>query len=147
MSSSPIYYHVPYLKGVINPKDRKKKIERIIKMLKPYNDRFTTFAFMGMSGALIAPLLADKMGKDILLVRKNDKSHSYYNAEGRVDGDYVIIDDLVDSGKTVRKIIDDISKVYPIKCVALVLYDNYFTIEETKSKIQHDIPLLTIQQN
>lgn len=65
---------------------------------------FDAFAFRGMSGALIAPILAAKFNKNLLMVRKNTEGS---HADDLVEGDnipqrYIIVDDFVASGRTLR---------------------------------------------
>ena len=65
--------------------------------------------------------MALRLGKAWALVRKaGDNAHSSRRVEGRVDGDYIIIDDFIDSGETVREIVyacDD------GQCVGAYFYD------------------------
>lgn len=67
---------------------------------------------MGTSGALIAPLVADKLNKKLALCRKpGERKHSSYSYEGpETINNYIIIDDLTDTGDTIRNIMDAINK-------------------------------------
>lgn len=64
---------------------------------------FDTIVFRGVSGALIAPIIAYKLGKEIAVIRKpKDPSHSVLHYEGfQQCRRYIIVDDLVSSGGTV----------------------------------------------
>ena len=71
---------------------------------------FDTIAFRGMSGALVAPIVARDLKKEIILVRKTgEDNHSGYSLEGHVGAKkYVILDDFVSTGRTVREIIKQV---------------------------------------
>lgn len=88
--------------------ERKQTIAECFRILVPHAHKFKAIAFRGMSGALIAPSVADLMDKQIILVRKTEiddhRSHSFEPVEGTVGVDYFIIDDLTMSGRTVREI-------------------------------------------
>ena len=68
---------------------------------------FDTLAFTGLSGAIVAPIIANQMGKELLMVRKNggqDGSYSSQWIEGHVGAKrVVIVDDLISSGKTMSQ--------------------------------------------
>jgi adenine/guanine phosphoribosyltransferase-like PRPP-binding protein len=91
-----------------------------LKALKPLSDQFDSIAFSGMSGAIIAPLLANRLKKELILVRK----------KGDKDGDasgftlaksYVIVDDFIDTGDTTRRIRHQIKKWNPkAKCLGVL---------------------------
>ena len=80
-----------------------------VEILKTFD--FDALAFRGVSGAIIAPVLALELRKSIIVVRKTaEKSHLW----GRtVQGDnnarrYIIVDDFIDSGATVQTIVKEI---------------------------------------
>ena len=77
-------------------------IERIV---KEKEIEFDTIVFRGMSGAILAPLVAAKLGKELLMVRKEDNSHSSYIVEGNIaTRKYIILDDLISTGETILSI-------------------------------------------
>lgn len=93
--------------------------------------QFDTLAFIGLSGAVLAPILAYKMGKELLMVRKNggkDNSNSKQFFEGHVTAKRaVVVDDLISSGKTMSQMmyaIQDIKKEHSpdIEVVGLLLH-------------------------
>jgi adenine/guanine phosphoribosyltransferase-like PRPP-binding protein len=108
----------------------KKKIKMIMKVLKTYD--FDAFAFRGMSGALIAPVLAMLCGKSLIMVRKmkEDGSKSDCHSKERVEGDlsatkYIIVDDFISSGQTITNIIQEISHLNPSAiCIGALLYND-----------------------
>lgn len=80
-------------------------IKECCEKLKPLD--FDTFVFSGNSGALVAPILAYKMHKELIMVRKpNDDCASRHRVEGfTASKRYVIVDDLVSTGKTMARIL------------------------------------------
>lgn len=109
----PIYDHVDYLEKLIRIEEVKKTIRRSKALLKRYD--FDTIAFRGMSGALIAPHLALALNKHLILVRKNiTDTHSEHTVEGNKGSlRYVIVDDLIATGNTVRTILDAVHVFAP----------------------------------
>lgn len=62
---------------------------------------FDTFVARGLSGALVAPLLARAMSRNFLIVRKdNDGSHSMSRVEGTFGRKWVFLDDFIAGGGT-----------------------------------------------
>lgn len=116
-----------YLTPVFDINNLRKVTSNLAKMLKPYLSEFDAIAFRGMSGALVAPNLALRLRKDLIMVRKpktDESTHSGYRVEGRQDAvNYLIIDDLVGTGLTVKNIINEIKNFNPkSKCVGVLTY-------------------------
>ncbi len=81
---------------------------------------FDTLVFRGFSGALVGPTVAHSLGKCFALVRKErDSTHSDKSIEGVVEGQYLIIDDFIDSGETINNMVS----VFPSHCIGVYLYD------------------------
>lgn len=75
--------------------------------------KFDTIVFTGYSGAVLAPIVACLLDKKMIIVRKgkNERSHSHLDLEGRVDGRrYVFLDDCIESGKTVKRVVRTLLK-------------------------------------
>lgn len=88
--------------------------------------KFDTLVFRGFSGTLVGPATALRLGKRWALIRKQgDTAHSSRIVEGDNIGDYVIIDDFLDTGHTVRTIAETLSKLTEIRsaCVGVVFYE------------------------
>lgn len=87
---------------------------------------FEAIAFRGMSGAALAYPLSYLMDIPLLCVRKKKNScHSIYKVEGYTGaGSYIIIDDFIETGNTVNKIIKHISKHSLATPVGIYLYNN-----------------------
>lgn len=80
-------------------------LELAVKTLKDKQVEFDTVAFCGMSGTMFGPILAHLMNKEVLLVRKDEQRHSYYDTEGHKHAKRVlIVDDFRSSGNTMRRI-------------------------------------------
>jgi len=111
---------------------------------------FEAIAFRGISGAMVAPAVAYKLGKQLMCIRKtSDQAHTTYIAEGPLtESRYVIIDDQISSGATVLAIRDAIqSELNPAhKCVGIYLYNrppSYFECwDAAKPLVFADIPIL-----
>lgn len=95
-----------YLRSVVL-KDRQEYIRRCLEMLHEVRKDFDTIAISGMSGALVGPVVASRMRKGLLLVRKEvttEKSHSHLQVEGTLSPRYVILDDFCSTGRTLERI-------------------------------------------
>lgn len=101
-----------YLHDALDLKNRERVIAELVNQLTKFGlGKFDTIVFRGMSGALIVPAVADKLGKGMLMIRKQDGNHSMYGIEGNVALEsYVIIDDLIVSGGTLNSIMDSVDQ-------------------------------------
>lgn len=102
-----------HLERGLNPDLRRMTVENVIRVLRHYD--FDAIAFTGLSGSLIVPTVAMLMNKTLLAVRKdNDKCHSGRLVEGDYNARrYIIVDDMISSGDTLRSIVDKISSAVP----------------------------------
>ena len=104
-----------------------KNVNKIAKLLKRYD--FDGIAFRGMSGALVAPLLAFVCKKSLLMVRKpktEEMSHADYPVEGDANVKrYIIIDDFMSSGNTCRTIVKQVNVFAPTAiCIGVLFYND-----------------------
>jgi adenine/guanine phosphoribosyltransferase-like PRPP-binding protein len=121
MAHTPNYCHVGYLRNLLPTDALRKTIEAAVRVLELRD--FDAIAFQGMSGALIAPALALKLDKNLLMVRKQgNNTHSTYSVEGDAAAErYVIVDDLVDTGSTVMRIIQKVAEFAPqAECIGFL---------------------------
>lgn len=113
-----------YLHAALRPDTRAFIIDRAQTDLDGLD--FNAIAFRGISGALVAPILAFTMKKHIIAVRKvADGTHSAAFVEGVLSFNtkYLIVDDFSSSGETVRAIRNSIFSVEPrAVCVGLYFY-------------------------
>jgi orotate phosphoribosyltransferase len=126
--------HSCYLEQCFNLQDVRKMVRTLAIRLKPHRKNFDAIACQGWSGALIAPILALRLNKPMIVVRKpGENPHSTYKVEGYLQSTrYVIVDDFVRTGNTVRRIMSEIYeeqqriRYYPVpqpsSCYGLALY-------------------------
>lgn len=89
------------------------KVKQAVKAIEASGIVFDAFVGIGTSGALVAPVLAYAMKKEIVLVRKsaNESEHSNYPLVGDIgnlaysDQRLIFADDFVASGASLRKVI------------------------------------------
>lgn len=116
-----------HLAPIVTYKGTTKVVNYLVKHLKPYTVQFDAIAFRGLSGALIAPIVAQRLGKNIIGVRKKEeKRHSSHTVEGVVCNKYIIIDDFVDEGYTITAIYSEIASWshHQSQLVGIALYDD-----------------------
>lgn len=109
---------------VLNHNNRNIIIENTIKLIKSKNLSFDTIACSGVSGLLVVPRLCEILNKNILLVRKpTEKRYSPFIYEGVIPNKYLIIDDLVCSGQTIKHILKTIKEESAFsECVGFISY-------------------------
>ena len=138
----PQYSHSGYLDQILQT-DRLRETSKKAALILAGLD-FDAIAFSGMSGALIAPVLALALNKTLIMVRKfRDNSHSVSQRHGAlVEGDfgaqrYVIVDDLTSSGRTARYIRDQIKAHAPSAVYIGLLAVNYLgSLESVKAHLR-----------
>jgi adenine/guanine phosphoribosyltransferase-like PRPP-binding protein len=109
---------------VLNHKVRNKIIIKAVCDLRKISDQFDSIACCGTSGLMVVPQVAELLNKNIILVRKkNEKCYSDFAIEGVKPFRYIILDDLICSGNTVRHIKRSISNEHSrTTCVGLYCY-------------------------
>jgi orotate phosphoribosyltransferase len=115
-----------YLHETFDAKKVQILIRAMVKMVKESGVDFDTIVFRGMSGALIAPILAYRLKKCVTVCRKSDGTHSGHGGtlEGNADiKNFIIVDDFIDCGTTVETILKTVKDCQPsAKCVGIFLY-------------------------
>lgn len=105
---------------------------------------FDTIVFRGMSGALMAPLVAAELKKELLMVRKEDGSHASFKVEGNIATQrFIVLDDLIASGTTMQEIFAALHREgknhaangWPFNlreamCAGIILYHDYAEMRE-----------------
>ena len=128
MSHQP-YIISDYLRSALNPDSIKLFMETAPSFVQRFD--FEAIAFRGMSGALLAPLLAYHTHKSLLMVRKpkhTDNGHEHDHSNFRVEGDratkrYLILDDFMCSGNTIWSIVREIRSWAPeARCIGALFY-------------------------
>lgn len=136
MSHKPKHSHADYLRYLIPLESRRKSLRLAKKFLKLSELQFDAIAFCGMSGALIGPSLALALNKNLLMVRKVEDTHNH--SKRKVEGDeaaerYIIVDDLVSDGNTVRMMRKRIKDFAPqAQCLGVLLINRlgYLSISD-----------------
>ena len=112
-----------YSADFLTPTKLRKAVQKCVRIIRKRKLKFDAIAFRGLSGAVVAPMVALALKKTLIAVRKN-RSHGI-----KVCGDlgaqsYLIIDDFISSGETVRKIVTSIERASLDEptCVGAVLY-------------------------
>lgn len=114
---------IKYLNTVSQQRHRAKTFELTIECLSKFD--FDTIVVTGVSGLLIGPVVAHMMGKKIAVIRKEDDgSHSSDTIEGEIGDRYVIIDDFICTGTTVKRMKARMKSTCP-RAVCVGLYSYY----------------------
>jgi adenine/guanine phosphoribosyltransferase-like PRPP-binding protein len=81
-------------------------VERFQSITNPYKVEFDTLIGTGFSGGLVVPVLARMLNVNFAVVRKDGVSnHGNYDVEGIIGEKWIFVDDLIDSGSTVRRVV------------------------------------------
>jgi hypothetical protein len=101
-----------HLYKVFKAGNLKKIVNYTIEALQPHKDNFDTIAVRGVSGVLVGSAVAIALNKHLIVVRKEeDDSHSGVTCEGHLTARrYVIVDDFISSGRTVKTIATEIAR-------------------------------------
>jgi len=101
--------HVSYLSN-LTPDKFNATVERMVKLIKEHYPTANVLAGRGLSSSMIIPALAAKLKLQWAIVRKG-KTHSDYKvevSERQCDKDgkayVVLVDDLIDTGNTYRRV-------------------------------------------
>lgn len=102
----------PHERELFTIKTRNQIIDYLHYCLKGHADEFDAFVISGYSMAMVAPILAHMMGKNVVLVRKpTERRHSTYGTEGEHRQRCVFVDDLISSGETVARVMKDVQQI------------------------------------
>jgi len=108
---------------VLNHKYRNSVIIKAICSLRKIEQDFDSIACCGVSGLMVVPQIAEILNKNIIIVRKDERRYSEFYLEGVSPSRYVIVDDLICSGLTIKRIINSIEEDTPrAKCTGVYFY-------------------------
>ena len=108
---------------VLNHKYRNKVIINAYAKLSKVDFWFDSIACCGTSGMLVVPQIAELLKKNIIVIRKDLNCYSDFIIEGPSTKQYIIVDDLICSGKTVKHIMKAIKTETPrSKCMGIYSY-------------------------
>lgn len=115
------------------------QLPRVLAVLRGHH--FDAIACQGLSGLLVAPIIARELGKSLLIVRKETEGcHSIRMVEGDYAARrYVILDDFISSGATCQRIVDEIGDAMPeAQCIGVLEY-----LYPNKNGVLMDAPFKT----
>lgn len=127
-----------YLEDVFNPELFQRLVPNAIKMSQDIHEEspYDAIAFSGTSGCSIGFILGYSLNKPIVCIRKPDQESHYKNwsceDERAFEGfnaplRYLIVDDCIDSGRTVERIMETINiNCGKCRCVAMLMFNQPF---------------------
>lgn len=108
---------------ILNHKYRNKIIMNTYSYLDKLDIVYDSIACCGTSGLMVVPQIAELLKKNIIIVRKDLKGYSKFYVEGPYTKKYIIIDDLICSGDTIKHILKSIDKESSrSKCIGVYSY-------------------------
>lgn len=162
-------WHSRYQMAMYLPEERRRVIDALVlAVLKlPHVDFIVG---CGASGSTIGCAVAYELDLPLAIVRKDGEScHSRYHkvqGDNLMSGDYVVIDDLIDTGRTVQHIVDALDEDSDLvreehwimlgapsprprnRPVAILLYaqhrSNLYIKDETYRVHDYEIPVVCI---
>ena len=145
----PIKIQTDYLGKVYDVNKFQIMIGKLVKKICEFKRKnpFEAIAFTGTSGAAAAYAVSYKLKIPLICVRKKDRNHYGQSIEGATSAaSYIILDDFIAGGSTVRRIIETLAKNHhrkPLKLerkpVGIFLYDDYGRYTELD-----DVPIIRI---
>jgi len=111
--------------GKVYGKQFLKLVPAAVKRLRALKRKipFDAIAFRGSSGAALAFPLSYFLKVPLIHVRKGQSHYGGGSIEGTISSKrYIIVDDFVESGRTVKTIIREINREMNAKAVAICLY-------------------------
>lgn len=126
------HYRSDYLDDVFNLTTFTRIVIQSIATVKKIREEvpFDTIAFCGQSGAAMAYILSAELNVHLINIRKDDSSH-FVRENGKFEGHlhakkYLIVDDFICGGSTVKRIIETVTKEIPTaECIGMFLYSHY----------------------
>lgn len=108
---------------VLNHKIRNRIIIKAVCDLRKISDTFDSIACCGVSGLMVVPQISELLNKHIVVVRKGERCYSEFRTEGVAPFRYIILDDLICSGETVKHIKRTLKDEYSRStCVGVYCY-------------------------
>lgn len=115
----PDFNYAHWLAEAVNLNLKRTAIRSAKLILKPVD--FDTIVMTGLSGYLFGSVLAYSMRKQIAAIRTHEPKHSTQWFEGHIPYRYIIVDDFVSSGSTIRHILFQMEK-YKSTLVGIYCY-------------------------
>jgi adenine/guanine phosphoribosyltransferase-like PRPP-binding protein len=114
-----------YLFDVFETKKFRKLVPDVVKEVRKFrrNTPFDAIAFTGTSGSALAYALSYELNIPLICVRKDETAHYKDNVEGMMNAKtYLIVDDFIATGKTIKHIRDTLRTRMKAKAVGIMLY-------------------------
>lgn len=119
-----------YFGVALDPPQREQAVKKVVQKIKDSKIEFSSIAYRGNSGAAMAPIIAHLLKKHLIVVRKDrneEPSHGTDVETGSTQlptADYIIIDDFVATGATIRAIVE---RLHPkrLECKGAFLYRTF----------------------
>lgn len=120
---------VSHLDKIVPAETRKKIVKSCVTAIQQAEKdglKFNAIAVSGVSGITLGSILAHLLDKNLIVVRTTKGDHSENMVEGCCDDSYIIVDDLICTGKTVQRIIRNIYEKLcgHSKCVGMLMWNN-----------------------
>lgn len=117
----------PYLGPLFDPQNFLSIEEQLISAIKESKINYDAIAFTGQSGSMIAPHVAARLNKKMLMVRiEGGRCHSSESVEGYLSSKkYVVIDDRIAYGNTIVNIQRSLLAFNESKMIGLFLYNQF----------------------
>lgn len=109
-------HHASWLRDVVNPQGLRYCAMKLAQEINKDKETLgiNSIAVTGLSGSVIGGLVSYMTDLPLILVRKDEKCHSPYDVEYSdnigTNLNYCIVDDLIQSGKTIRTMVEKINK-------------------------------------
>jgi len=158
----PFYIGSDYMEHVLSYNSLSDVIDDLVRLIKRSKIEFDSIAVRGNSGTLVAGPLSLELQKNIILVRKQDGSHSEYDIEGFcsfkneqsiiLNADnlpeirYIIIDDLIATGKTVLEINEKLKDKAQLVGIFLYAQDMDYKSSIAGIESELDVPVFSIER-
>lgn len=112
-----------YLSPLFKPHNLETVVSDLSLLIGASGIEFDSIAFSGVSGAIPASVLSLRLNKNLILVRSH-RENRHQNLVTEVGmPKYIIVDDLIDRGRTVERIIQIIqTKLFRASCQGIFLY-------------------------
>lgn len=142
--------HCGYLREVFQPDKLEITSKRVARKIRNLQKKlkFDAIAFRGASGAGIAYCVSMPTGIPLIYVRKEKSHGNDIEGPGHDVRSYIILDDFIDTGKTIKVILNKLSKPRPTavdmpECVGICLYSGFRECTEFTYR-KKEIPVMDV---
>lgn len=112
-----------YLQKCFIQRERDIALQEAEEQLKDLD--YDSIVVRGLSGTIMGSCLAHRLKKNLVVVRKGEECHGYSLEYNDFPKKYIILDDLVSSGDTIRSIKDRMDRILDSissRCMGIYLY-------------------------